>query len=87
MGIHLKSIGRLMKVSKKMAITALVSSLMMTGCASTTTTDNSALYNGMARNAMLGAATGAVTQINGDSEDIQDAATVGALLGLLGSLY
>lgn len=67
---------------------AMAMLLTVTSCASTagTAEQNNAVYNNMARNAMLGAATGAATQVNGNSENVKDAATVGALLGILGSI-
>lgn len=82
-----------MKKHSKIAISTLTSTILasalMTGCASTTSTDSttSTAYSGVAQNVLLGAASGAVTQVNGNSEDVKDAATVGALLGLLGSIF
>lgn len=79
-----------LKTSFKTLVTtgAMATMLTATGCASTagTAEQKNAVYNNMARNAMLGAATGAATQVNGNSENVKDAATVGALLGILGSI-
>lgn len=76
-----------MKASTKLLSTAVISSTMLTSCASLSDNHSTKAYSGVARNVMLGTASGAVTQINGNSKDVREAATVGALLGLLGSLY
>ncbi len=71
------------KVSKTMTALSLVAIMSVTGCSSTQGT-SSGVGGRIMQSVILGAATGAVTRVNGNSEDIKDAATVGALLGLLG---
>ncbi len=76
-----------MKASTKLLTITAILATMMTSCTSLLDNHSTKTYNGVARNVTLGAASGAVTQINGNSKDMRDAATIGALLGLLGSLY
>ncbi len=72
-------------ISKEMAVLGLVAIMSVTGCSSTQGT-SSGVGGRIMQSVILGAATGAVTRVNGNSEDIKDAATVGALLGLLGGV-